>query len=87
MIKVWQPSRWYFNPAKRRWCLSKTGEYDVGEMPETELEIDAEDIRKLITALDEEGWIKPRLDERLRSEDLKIINRLLDIIEKKLRSG
>jgi len=34
--------------------------------------------------LDEAGWIKPRLDERLRAEDLKITHRLLDILEKKI---
>jgi hypothetical protein len=38
--------------------------------------------RLLIPLLENSGLLMPRLDERLRSEDLKITHRLLDIIQK-----
>jgi len=81
-MKVWQPGRWYYDVSKRNWCLTKAGEYEVGDMPKVALEIEGRDVQKLIIALDEEGWIKPRLDERLRADDLQITHRLLDIIER-----
>ena len=84
-MKVWQQSRWYCDLTKDCWCLTKAGAYEAGERCDVELEIHREDIQKLIVALDEQGWIKPRLDERLRAEDLKITHRLLDIIQQKLK--
>ena len=81
MSKVWQKSLWFYAFDKRSWCLTKAGECEIGERPEIKLEIGGSEIQQLITALDTEGWIKPSLDERLRTEDLEIIDRLLDIIE------
>lgn len=43
--------------------------------------------RGLVALLESEGYLKPRLDERLRTEDLKITHRLLDLLEGKLPSN
>lgn len=72
---------WYFDASRRAWCLTKAGPRYTGGVPEIVMELNQEEVRKLVSALDEAGWIKPRLDERLRVEDLKITHRLLDIIE------
>uniref|UniRef100_A0A6M3J9I5 Uncharacterized protein n=1 Tax=viral metagenome TaxID=1070528 RepID=A0A6M3J9I5_9ZZZZ len=86
-MKVWRNPEWYFDPGRGGWCLTKAGEYESGDMPDIDKTIDMREVQQLIVALDEEGWIKPRLDERLRTEDLRITHRLMDIIEKKLPGG
>lgn len=45
--------------------------------------IDVMTVPDLIKVLESGGYLTPRLDERLRSEDLKITHRLLDIIQGK----
>ena len=45
--------------------------------------ISEREMRQLIPVLEASGLIVPRLDERLRTEDLKITHRLLDLLEKK----
>jgi len=37
--------------------LTKAGEYEFGEIGDTQLEISCEDMQKLIIALDEEGFL------------------------------
>ncbi|MFC1924258.1 hypothetical protein ACFLXA_02710 [Chloroflexota bacterium] len=77
--------RWYQSESHDEWWHFKGG----WKEPCTQITDDDIDIRipsmylhGLIKALDEQGYIKPRLDERLRTEDLKITHRLLDVIEK-----
>ena len=41
-----------------------------------------QEARQLIPVLEAHGFLLPRLDERLRVEDLKITHRLLDLLEK-----
>lgn len=82
MANIFYPSRWYNEVPFREWVLTKAGHYEEGTKPDIELRVSAEDMQMLIHALDEAGWIKPRLDERLRAEDLKITHRLLDLLEK-----
>ena len=81
--KVWFEGKWSYDLACGEWKHLKPGYYDVGAAPSSDdfdHIIRSTDIRSLITALDKYGWIKPRLDERLREEDLKITHRLLDIV-------
>ena len=82
-MKIWHDSKWFLRTSTNSWCLTEPGEYEVGDILRIQLEINAQNVEALIRSLDAAGWIKPRLDERLRSEDLKITHRLLDIIEKK----
>ena len=61
----------------------RAGWYDSDKpLPESAFDVvlRRRDVNTLIHFLDTEGYIKPRLDERLRDEDLKITHRLLDII-------
>jgi len=74
---------WYFDQASLNLCRTVAGDRAVGTRATVDLEIGRRDIPKLIEALESNGFIQPRLDERLRSEDLKITHRLLDIIENK----
>ena len=85
MDKVYSPAIWYLDVSHRSWNLLKAGMYTPGLMSDPEdtvVSIQETDVFLLIKALDEAGWIKPRLDERLRTEDLKIIHRLLDLLGK-----
>lgn len=85
-MKQYYPAIWHLVPWKNAWQLMKAGEYEPGVMAEdTDIiaEITEPNIQLLIKALDEAGWIKPRLDERLRTEDLKITHRLLDLLTEK----
>ena len=77
---MYQEADWFFDMASRSICRAVAGERDLGVMTEIDLEISYRDIPKLVEALENNGFIQPRLDERLRSEDLKITHRLLDII-------
>lgn len=83
MDKVMDCGTWHFSHSMDAWCKTKSGYRDINVQPEVDIEINSRDIYSLIVALDKEGWIKPRLDERLRAEDLKITHRLLDLLEKK----
>jgi len=74
---------WFVDQSKAALCRTVAGEREFGEFAEVDFEIRMRDIPKLVIALEESGFIKPRLDERLRVEYLKIKHRLLDIIEKK----
>jgi len=74
---------WFVDNSRLALCRTVAGEREIGEYAEVDFEISMRDIPKLVIALEESGFIKPRLDERLRVEDLKITHRLLDIIEKK----
>ena len=85
MEKRYSDGRWFFNKARNAWCYLKPGYYEPGVASistDFSYQIEAREVEELIRRLDEEGWIKPRLDERLRTEDLKITHRLLDIIDK-----
>ena len=82
--KRWHDGHWFFNLSLASWCYLKPGYYEAGGMPTSEdflHQIPDREVESLIRELDTHGWIKPRLDERLRAEDLKITHRLLDIIQ------
>jgi hypothetical protein len=66
--------------------LIRAGYRAVGQMftqDDYVTEIPMRELPSLVKFLDEHGFIKPRLDERLRVEDLKITHRLLDLLEKR----
>ena len=89
-MKVHYDGGWHFRLEIGGGCFVfvPAGDYEeigsweaLEEMPEGTLVLNQSQARKLIPVLEEEGFLKPRLDERLRIEDLKITHRLLDIIE------
>ena len=73
---------WFRDFASASLCYIPAGVYEPGVAAEPTIAIPDDALRSLVEALDELGLIKPRLDERLRAEDLKITHRLLDIIER-----
>lgn len=73
--------RWGLNHIRRQWEYYPSGMYEPGVAQDPTITLEADITRQLIAALDEQGWIVPRLDERLREEDLRITHRLLGIIE------
>jgi len=81
--KVYYPGRWWLDLPWRSWNYTPAGYYEEGVELEPTITVDGEAVRQLISALDEAGWIVPRLDVRLREEDLKITHRLLDLLEKR----
>lgn len=83
MDKVMDYGTWYFRNSMNSWCKTKAGYREINSEPEIDITIIDRDIDSLIKALDEAGWIKSRLDERLRAEDLKITHRLFDLLDKK----
>ena len=86
MTERWFEGKWFFDHSYNSWCYLKPGSYVPGEMPSEEdylHQISAEETRALIRELDDAGWIKPRLDERLRADDLKITHRLIDLLAKR----
>jgi len=81
---MYQESTWYYDRSRMAFCKTVAGERDVGAEAEIDFELDRRSIPGLIDALDRNGFIQPRLDDRLRVEDLKITHRLLDIIDNKV---
>jgi len=81
MVKVHRRGIWYRDIALDALCFSLPGFYDELEYPQPVVIVPGDAIPALITVLDELGYIKPRLDERLRDEDLKITHRVLDLLE------
>ncbi len=85
--KVFLKAEWYRDESHDCLWLRPHGCYEVGEEFDKTgwTAITREDLYILIDFLDSNGYLKPRLDERLRAEDLKITHRLLDIIEAKVK--
>lgn len=73
-------SRWFYDPSYGALRRTVAGEYEPDVSPPTDLEIPFREIPSLVQALEENGLLKPRLDERLRTEDLKITHRLMDLL-------
>ena len=85
--KTWFPGGWIADVSQRAILHIKAGYREPGVTIPTEdvdISIPDTDIVGLVSILEARGYIKPRLDERLRVEDLKITHRLLDIIEKQV---
>lgn len=82
MTKVHHPTRWYFNPRWAHWELHRAGEYEEAVEHTADVTLSIEDTETLIAALNDAGWIKPRLDDKVRQDDLKVTHRLIDIVDK-----
>lgn len=76
------PAVWVLNPVSASWDFYPAGRFEEGTARSPLKSVSDDEIVHLVRALDEAGVIKPRLDDRLRAEDLKITHRLLDIIER-----
>lgn len=79
--------RWGLNHVHRRWEYYPPGMFEPAVAQNPAIVLEPEVVRQLIAALDETGWIVPRLDERLRAEDLRITHRLLDLLEQRGKKG
>jgi hypothetical protein len=81
--KVYREGHWFVDASLAGFLYAPAGYYEVNIEPDKTgwLYITFEQVRQLIPFLDEQGFIKPRLDERLRNEDLKITHRLLDLLD------
>ena len=73
---------WYREIRSAELCYVAPGFYEEGVIIQPTICIPDEALPALITVLDELGYIKPRLDERLRAEDLKITHRVLDLLDR-----
>ncbi len=80
--KVWFNGIWIPALGNSGMSYYPPGFYEESDRREPELTISAEKLYLLTAALDEHGFLKPRLDERLRTEDLKITHRLMDLLDK-----
>lgn len=82
-MKVFQEGRWVDTPYTGGIAYLKPGEYEAGIMRETDdfiHNIGYVELNQLIDFLFKNGHIKPQLGEN-RTEDTKIIHRLIDVIE------
>ena len=87
-MTAWRDGRWFFEPMGALWRYVPPGEYDPAisiEDSQITLNLDSREVDLLVDALQEAHWIKPRIDERVREEDVRIIHRLLGIIEKQVK--
>lgn len=87
MTQVRVDGHWYEDPSIRGFVYIAPGLYEEGVVPEPTLTLPMRAAQELVPLLEQAGLIKPRLDERLRVEDLKITHRLIDLLEKKPRNA
>ena len=82
-------SRWYWDPQTNRLIKTKIDYYDEGTMADIELALDIEDanIPSLVQALEDAGLLIPRIDYRVRTDDVKTINRLIDVLRQVMPRG
>lgn len=83
--KVYVKGQWHRDISRMGYFYQPAGYYELGLIDDRSewLFVDDDQARDFIPILEGDGFIKPRLDERLRTEDLKITHRLLDLLEKK----
>lgn len=81
MTQVYREDVWWQDPLTNSLAYYRAGLYEEGEEQEPTLRVPLRSLPKLVQWLDENGYIKPRLDAQLREEDLKITHRLLDLLE------
>ena len=85
MDKVFIKGQWLGDASQGGYLYQPSGYYEIGVLADRSgwLYVSDAQARDFIPVLEDGGFIKPRLDERLRVEDLKITHRLLDLLEKK----
>ncbi|KKN33010.1 hypothetical protein LCGC14_0808110 [marine sediment metagenome] len=89
MENVYFHGGWFLDVAMDGYWYRPAGNYVVGELSDRSgwTFISNTEAMQLVRRLDEDGLIKPRLDERLRGEDLKITHRLLDLLTQSIKGG
>lgn len=86
-MKNYRPTEeWHFDPRAHSFILLRAGEYDPGREPDKE-EIQAiiryPQAMALLDLMEREGFTrKARHNERVRDQDVGIINRLIDALDK-----
>ena len=80
-MKVYQKPLWAKSNNHQGLNFYCGGFFEEGEQRVPTKTLYFEEIPPLVEALENEGFLKPRLDERLRTEDLKITHRLLDLLD------
>jgi hypothetical protein len=86
-MTYWADSRWFESLESGCIIMTRPGVREIGEDRKPEdyaIRIPLQDIPKLVAFLEGQGYLKPRLDERLRMEDLKITHRLIDLLNETL---
>ena len=73
---------WWDDPREGAYVHIKAGYYDVDQTPETDYAIPFDMLPGLIEHAREHGMLPIITTEQSRTEDLKIIHRSLDIIDK-----
>ncbi len=80
---MWKESFWYVDYSRRALCRTRAGEYTEGSIIEVEMEVDFFHLPGLVEAARDNGLIPIQMSPEGRGEDLKIVHRLLDIMEAK----
>ncbi len=81
------PGEWFTNLMKRRfeWYPQIV---DDGAVREPTISVPIDEAQALVEFMIKEGHVKPRLfDNGVRQDDLKLMNRLIDVIEQKVPGG
>jgi hypothetical protein len=84
-MKVWHEGHWFEDIACHMWRYVKPGEYEAGvSLPDDACShaVTFTEMKILIECLDGSGWLRPRLDDKARQDDLKVVHRLIDLLEK-----
>ena len=87
-MKQYLEDRWFLYPHTGEIKHLRGGECDLPEGAEIpwdyyDVTIPHHLIPSLVAFLDKEGYVKPKMDNQSRAEDLKIVHRLFDLLEKK----
>jgi hypothetical protein len=61
-------------------CYIAPGAYEEFVEAEPAVRVPHDAVEPLIKFLNDNGYLKPRLDDRVRTDDVKIINRLIDLL-------
>lgn len=81
---MYHPGGWSLNRTTGEVAHLRAGEREIGKLiasDDFDVIIPCCYVRELVSFLDERGLIQPKMDNQSRAEDVKIINRLLDIAE------
>jgi len=80
------PGGWRFNYETGAIVHVKAGEYNHGQLiPQEAYDVIIPQMyqAELIDFMDKQNMVKPKMDNQSRAEDLKIVHRLLDVMEKR----
>ena len=83
-MKRYHEGSWRFNHELNSIVHIKAGEYEHGQMLPLEafdIVIPQESQHELIDFMDKHNMVKPKMDNQSRAEDLKIVHRLIDLME------